>query len=206
MSAQLIISVAGGEGNLDDLRAAAQEAVDAFTGKGGIVSAELRHGNPQMPVVEPITSTVVAKTSEGMTDENEITQAALRAEQRVVSQQGVEEAKNNPEPVLLNEPGSFGNPTNETEREALKVKMGAATADEAGIPATGSDEDQDKGDDEAADKANAEAAVEGVNFASPAARQAAIDAGLTKENFKRQRKSNDGGFTKADVERIAGDE
>lgn len=45
--------------------------------------------------------------------------------------------------------------------------------------------------------------LEGVAFASPAARAAADEAGLTAEAFKRKRKSSDSGFTKADVERIA---
>lgn len=46
-------------------------------------------------------------------------------------------------------------------------------------------------------------ALEGVDFASPAAKKAARDAGLTAENFKRRRKTSDGGFNKDDVERIA---
>lgn len=46
--------------------------------------------------------------------------------------------------------------------------------------------------------------LEGVEFASPAARQAAIAAKLTADSFKRKRRSNEAGFTKADVERIAG--
>lgn len=45
--------------------------------------------------------------------------------------------------------------------------------------------------------------LEGVSFASSAARDAAIEAGLTADSFARRRKSSDNGFTKADVERIA---
>lgn len=46
-------------------------------------------------------------------------------------------------------------------------------------------------------------AVAGVQFASPAAKTKAEEAGLTAESFKRKRKSSDKGFTLADVERIA---
>jgi pyruvate/2-oxoglutarate dehydrogenase complex dihydrolipoamide acyltransferase (E2) component len=45
--------------------------------------------------------------------------------------------------------------------------------------------------------------LDAVAFASPAARKAADEAGLDAESFKRRRKSSEGGFTKADVERIA---
>jgi hypothetical protein len=45
--------------------------------------------------------------------------------------------------------------------------------------------------------------LEGVPFASPVARAAAEEAGLTAESFKRRRKSSEGGFTKGDVERLA---
>lgn len=46
--------------------------------------------------------------------------------------------------------------------------------------------------------------LEGVQFASAAAHAAAADAGLVAEDFKRKRKSSEQGYTKADVERIAG--
>lgn len=45
--------------------------------------------------------------------------------------------------------------------------------------------------------------LDSVDFASPQAKEAAEEAGLTADSFKRRRKSSDGGFTKADVERIA---
>lgn len=45
--------------------------------------------------------------------------------------------------------------------------------------------------------------LEGVSFASPAARAAAVEAGLTAESFKRRRASSESGFNKADVARIA---
>lgn len=46
--------------------------------------------------------------------------------------------------------------------------------------------------------------LETVDFASPAARTSATEAGLTAEDFKRKRRGSDKGFTKDDVERIAG--
>jgi hypothetical protein len=46
--------------------------------------------------------------------------------------------------------------------------------------------------------------MDAVQFASPAARTAAEEAGLEPKAFKRRRKSSDLGFTKADVEQIAG--
>lgn len=42
-----------------------------------------------------------------------------------------------------------------------------------------------------------------VSFASPQARQAAVDAGLTAEDFKRRRKGSESGYNKDDVARIA---
>lgn len=42
-----------------------------------------------------------------------------------------------------------------------------------------------------------------VAFASPQARQAAADAGLTAEDFKRRRKGSESGYNKDDVARIA---
>jgi pyruvate/2-oxoglutarate dehydrogenase complex dihydrolipoamide acyltransferase (E2) component len=45
--------------------------------------------------------------------------------------------------------------------------------------------------------------LDAVAFASPAARKAADEAGMSAEMFKRRRKSGETGFTKADVERIA---
>lgn len=48
--------------------------------------------------------------------------------------------------------------------------------------------------------------LSGVTFASPAAEQAARDAGLTAADFRRKPKSSDKGFTAADVRAIAGDE
>lgn len=79
--------------------------------------------------------------------------------------------------------GDFG------RADLLRERLGAApAAQEAAEPA-------------------AETAPEGLDtvaFASPAARTAAEDAGLTLESFKRRRKSSEAGFTKADVERIAG--
>jgi hypothetical protein len=49
-----------------------------------------------------------------------------------------------------------------------------------------------------------EGEMEWVQFASPAARAAAEEAGLEPKAFKRRRKSSESGFTKADVEQIAG--
>lgn len=46
--------------------------------------------------------------------------------------------------------------------------------------------------------------LEGVAFASAAAKAAAEEAGLSAEDFKRKRAGSDAGFNKADVERIAG--
>lgn len=45
--------------------------------------------------------------------------------------------------------------------------------------------------------------LDAVAFASPAARAAARDAGMSADAFKWQHKSSEAGFTKADVERIA---
>lgn len=45
--------------------------------------------------------------------------------------------------------------------------------------------------------------LDGVDFASGAARDAADDAGLTAAHFKRRRRGSERGFTKEDVERIA---
>lgn len=44
--------------------------------------------------------------------------------------------------------------------------------------------------------------LDAVEFASQAARDAAEEADLTAEDFKRQEQSSDNGFIKADVERI----
>lgn len=52
-------------------------------------------------------------------------------------------------------------------------------------------------------EADAADALEGVQFASPAARAAAQAANLTADAFRRKKKSGAHGFTSADVERIA---
>lgn len=46
--------------------------------------------------------------------------------------------------------------------------------------------------------------LDNVDFASPEAREAAAGTKLTADAFKRQRRGSERGFTKADVERIAG--
>lgn len=46
--------------------------------------------------------------------------------------------------------------------------------------------------------------LEDVQFASASARQAAVDAGMTADHFKRKRRSSEKGFTKADVTRLSG--
>lgn len=45
--------------------------------------------------------------------------------------------------------------------------------------------------------------LDGVDFASPQARTAAEEAGLTAESFKRRKRTSEKGFTVTDVERIA---
>lgn len=70
----------------------------------------------------------------------------------------------------------------------LRARLGEAYA--APQPA-GNGDDEDVG-------------LDAVTFASPAARAAAEEAGMNAESFKRRRKSSEAGFTKADVERIAG--
>ena len=57
----------------------------------------------------------------------------------------------------------------------------------------------------AAEEASGADSLAEVSFASSAARDAAEEAGLVAADLKRQRKSSDAGFTKADVERIAAD-
>jgi hypothetical protein len=46
-------------------------------------------------------------------------------------------------------------------------------------------------------------ALDGVAFASPQAKQKAVDLGMTAESFKRRRKTSDHGFNVEDVQRIA---
>lgn len=58
-----------------------------------------------------------------------------------------------------------------------------------------SDEEGKKGED-------SENTLDSVKFASPQARAAAEEAGLTAESFKRKRKSSEHGFTKEDVENL----
>lgn len=47
--------------------------------------------------------------------------------------------------------------------------------------------------------------LDSIDFASAAARQAAIDAGLTAKDFKRAEASSDNGFTAADVRGLTGE-
>lgn len=47
--------------------------------------------------------------------------------------------------------------------------------------------------------------LDSIDFASPAARQAALDAGLSAKDFKRAEASSDNGFTAADVRGLVGE-
>lgn len=79
------------------------------------------------------------------------------------------------------------------ENKTTGLPVGTRRVDPVGSPKRTEDEGAAGGTD----------ALEGVTFASPEARQAAADAGLTAESFKRRRHASEKGYTKADVERIA---
>lgn len=57
----------------------------------------------------------------------------------------------------------------------------------------------------AQNKGQTAGALDGIDFASAAARGAAEDAGLTAADFKRAKASSDNGFTAADVRGLTGE-
>jgi hypothetical protein len=82
----------------------------------------------------------------------------------------------------------------------------AARVGRKAAPAPGENKAMTPATENKAAEAEEADALDGVQFASGAAEDAAREAGLTSDDFKRRRKSSERGFTLADVRKLTGDE